>query len=321
MTGAKGKRESDGGSSGESFTTRYGLGSVGGSAGGIAGSGSLWRKILTLLALVLIFLAIKAFYDTTRTPAVERITVRLASMEPQADPVTLAFISDVHVAGPDMPPSRLTDIVEQINALEPDMLLIAGDFVSDKPAATRIYSAAEAIAPFANLDPKIASVAVPGNHDHWSDMPAIAAALNAQGFTLLANEAQEIGELAIAGLDDDFSGLANVQGTLAQIADPASPKVMLSHSPDPFPDLPENFGLMLAGHTHCGQIALPKLWGFGGRAIMTASRHGQRYACGVVSENGNVLITSAGLGTSILPVRLFTQPEIWLITIRPPDPN
>lgn len=46
------------------------------------------------------------------------------------------------------------------------------------------------------------------------------------------------------------------------------------------------------------------------------SRYGQRYACGVVRENGNILITSAGLGTSVVPFRLFTQPEIWVIDIR-----
>ena len=90
--------------------------------------------------------------------------------------------------------------------------------------------------------------------------------------------------------------------------------VLLSHSPDPFPNLPRGFGLMLAGHTHCGQLRYP--WG-GSPATM--SRYGQRYACGLVRQNGNVLVTTAGLGTSVLPFRFGTRPEIWLIELRARD--
>ena len=68
---------------------------------------------------------------------------------------------------------------------------------------------------------------------------------------------------------------------------------------------------MLAGHTHCGQLRYP--WG-GSPATM--SRYGQRYACDLVREEGKVLVTTAGLGTSVLPLRLFTRPEIWLIQLK-----
>ena len=68
---------------------------------------------------------------------------------------------------------------------------------------------------------------------------------------------------------------------------------------------------MLAGHTHCGQLRYP--WG-GSPATM--SRHGDRYACGLVREDGKVLITTAGLGTSVLPFRFGTRPEIWLFEVK-----
>ena len=89
-------------------------------------------------------------------------------------------------------------------------------------------------------------------------------------------------------------------------------RILLSHSPDPFPRVPGDVGLMLAGHTHCGQIRLPLIG-----AVSTMSDYGDRYACGLVRENAKVLIVSAGLGTSILPLRLGAPPDLWLIRVGP----
>lgn len=270
-----------------------------------------WRRNCALLVLLaIIALGAKAWHDTAADPVIMRADVVLADYPASSPPVTIALLADIHVAGPDMPPSRLVRIVEQVNALRPDYVLIAGDFTSDKWPSTRRYSAAEAIAPLAALDPAIAAIAVPGNHDHWRSLPAIRSALQAAGIELLANEAQTFGPLAIGGLDDDYTRRADVAGTLAKLDQLPGARIILTHSPDPFPDIPASAGLVLAGHTHCGQIAWP--WG-GSPATM--SRYGQRYACGRVDEAGKVLITSGGLGTSLLPLRLFTRPEIWLIRI------
>jgi uncharacterized protein len=118
----------------------------------------------------------------------------------------------------------------------------------------------------------------------------------------------------IGGIDDDFTGRADLPATVAAMAGMAGPRIMLSHSPDIFPQVPVDVDLVLAGHTHCGQIAYP--WG---GAPSTMSDYGDLYACGVTRQHGKTLVTSAGLGTSLLPLRLFTHPEIWLIEIRPPQ--
>jgi len=239
-----------------------------------------------------------------------RTQVQLAEFPAGEAPVTIALISDIHVAGPDMPPERLGRIAEQINALSPDYLLVAGDFISDKRTATHIYTAEEAIAPLRQLDAGIIKIAVPGNHDHWFDLPSLQSELVEAGFRVIANSAIQAGPLVIGGLDDDYTDRADIPATLSAMAELEGASVVLSHSPDPFPDLPENFGLMLAGHTHCGQIRYP--WG-GSPATM--SDYGDQYACGRVDEDGNSIVTGAGLGTSLLPVRFFSEPEIWLITV------
>ena len=270
------------------------------------------RLWLALAALVLLAFGAKAWRDTMADPIVRRASVVLPQLPPGTAPVRLALISDIHVAGPDMPPERLARIVAQVNALQPDLVLIAGDLVSDKRFATHVYTPAEIVAPLGNLEARLGVIAVPGNHDHWFDMPGLAAELRRQGITLLANQAHRAGPLVIGGLDDDYTGRADVDAMLAAMDRLQGAPIVLSHSPDPFPDLPLSASLMLAGHTHCGQIAYP--WG---GAPAHLSDYGDRYGCGRIDEQGKVLVVGAGLGTSLIPVRLFTRPEIWLIEARP----
>lgn len=234
--------------------------------------------------------------------------------------MTIALLADIHVAGPDMPPARLADIVAQVNALRPDLVAIAGDLVSEKRTATRVYSAAEVITPLGGLSAPLGVVVVPGNHDHWFDWPGLAQELARHPqITVLRIAATRRGLVIIGGVDDDFTGKSDLPATVAAMAQQNgvgrhSARIMLTHSPDIFPQVPVDVDLVLAGHTHCGQIA----WPWGG-APATMSEYGNLYACGVTHQHGKVLVTSAGLGTSLLPVRLFTHPEIWLIEIRQPQ--
>lgn len=263
--------------------------------------------ILALLALIA-----KAACDTLSEPQFRRLRVSLPQLPAGSRPLRLVLMSDIHVAGPDMPPSRLAAIVRQVNAVKPDLVLIAGDFVSDKRTATKYYTTAESIAPLGALRPTLATIAVPGNHDHWRNAKDVRAELTRYGVVLLANEARRVGPVVIGGLDDDFTGHADLAATLRAVTLLGGAPVLLSHSPDPFPDVPHGAILMLAGHTHCGQLRYP--WG-GSPATM--SRYGDRYACGVVRENGKLLVTTGGLGTSVLPFRFGTRPEMWIIELRP----
>ncbi|MEZ5693674.1 MAG: metallophosphoesterase [Altererythrobacter sp.] len=271
------------------------------------------RRIAALVLSALIAgFGIKAWSDTMGAPEVERTTLALKGLPADAAPLTVALISDIHVAGPDMPPERLERIVGQINALRPDLVLIAGDLVSEKRTATHIYTPEEIVAPLGKLKARLGVVAVPGNHDHWFDMAGLAAEMDKQGITLVANGAVKRGPLVIGGLDDDYTGRADLAATLAAMRPLKGVRIMLSHSPDPFPNIPNSVPLVLAGHTHCGQIAYP--WG---GAPATMSDYGVRYYCGRVDEAGKTLVVGAGLGTSLLPMRLFTRPQVWLIELVP----
>lgn len=245
----------------------------------------------------------------TSDPVVRTASVNVANLPA---PLRLILLSDIHVAGPDMPPSRVSRIVGQINALHPDVILLAGDFVSDKKLSTHEYPISEAIAPLAKLRAGLGVVAVLGNHDHWRDADAIRRALKQAGTIVLDNQAAAVGPLTIIGVDDPFTGNDNLAMALEHARAMPGPRILLSHSPDVFPKVPSDIVLTLAGHTHCGQIRLPMIG-----ALSTMSAYGDRYSCGRIVEGSRTLIVSAGIGTSLLPLRLGAAPDFWVIDLRP----
>lgn len=267
------------------------------------------RRFLLLLALICAAVIVWAYWTAISDPIVRHANIELLSSS-GAKEVRVVLMSDIHVAGPDMPPHRLERIVRQANSLNPDTVLIAGDLVSDKRLASRKYSLSEAVTPLRGLRSRLGVFAVLGNHDHWRSAAAARAALNEANVQVLDNSASRAGPLVIGGLDDAFTKHDDLNSTVAAMKRAGGVPILLSHSPDPFPRLPGGVGLMLAGHTHCGQIRLPFIGAFS-----YMSEYGDRYACGLVAERGRTLIVSAGLGTSLLPLRLGVHPDMWLIKL------
>jgi predicted MPP superfamily phosphohydrolase len=271
------------------------------------------RSIAILLALAVAGVAvIKAVHDTLGAPFVREQIVPLPGLSPAAGPVRVLLMSDIHVAAPEMTPERLTRIVAQMNQLHPDIIMIAGDFISDKTFSTHHYPLKQALAPLAGLHARWGTVAVLGNHDYLRGVPETRSALEALGIRVLRNEATRIGPLTVGGLGDLSYGDVVLPATLYAMRHLGPPYVLLAHEPDTFNDLPSTVPLMLTGHTHCGQI-VPPLIG----PIITGSAFGQRYVCGLVREHASTLIVTGGLGTSDLPVRLGAHGDVWLITLTP----
>jgi predicted MPP superfamily phosphohydrolase len=271
-----------------------------------------FKRFLLILAALLILLLAWCYWSAISDPVVREARVELPGFPAGQAPVRVALLSDLHVQGPDMPPERLARIVAQVNAQRPDLVLIAGDFAGDRSLSTRAYSSAETVAPLAGLRARLGTIAVLGNHDYWRNGAEMRAALTRAGIRVLANQAVQAGPLAIGGLDDERTGHNRDAQTYSAMRALSGARVLLSHSPDPFATLPPDIGLMLAGHTHCGQIRLP-LFG----ALTNDSAYGERYACGFIEQNGRKLIVTAGLGASILPLRLMAPPDFWIVTIGP----
>ena len=270
-----------------------------------------FKRFLLILAALLILLLGWCYWTAIATPAVREARVELPGFPAGQAPVRVALLSDFHVQGPDMPPERVARIVAQVNALQPDLVLIAGDFAGDRTLSTHV-STPETVAPLAGLRAPLGVIAVLGNHDYWRNGQEMRDALVRVHVRVLQNQAVQAGPLVIGGLDDQRTGHNRDNQTYSSMRALAGARVLLSHSPDPFATLPPDIGLMLAGHTHCGQIRLP-LFG----ALTNDSAYGERYACGYIEQNGRKLIVTAGLGASILPLRLLAPPDLWIVTIGP----
>lgn len=271
-----------------------------------------------LRALALLILAAIAFlafgYRTAVQMPVERkLDMGLTDWPAGAPPMRVVLLSDLHVVGPDTPPERIARVVARINALEPDLVLIAGDLLSYRDAATRLYSPAETVAPLKGLRAKYGVVAVPGNHDYdvhgRTTLPPF---LEAAGVTVLRNQAVRRGALTIAGADDIHPGQFRYDLMDAAARKLPGPTIVLSHSPDIAAWIPPRYGVVLAGHTHCGQIAIP----FYG-PVLTASHYGQRFGCGLVREGNRLVVVTAGIGSSVVPLRYFAPPDFWVLTLGP----
>jgi predicted MPP superfamily phosphohydrolase len=244
--------------------------------------------------------------------------VEIVSQDWRGAPITIAAISDTHVGGPHVDAARVGRIVQRINRLRPDIVVLLGDYVGGHaPDVER--SPAEnqeilgGVATFAALNARYGAVAVLGNHDSWYNRQSITTALQDAGVAALWNRHIVIrrsgGPIVVAGIADDRTGEPDFAATLDG-APPNTDTIVLSHSPDPFAEMPRGPGLMLAGHGHCGQVTIP----FFGRPILPLRN--KRYGCHLIQEGGKTMYVTAGIGTSIVPVRFLNPPEIVLIRLR-----
>jgi len=229
------------------------------------------------------------------------------------EPLRIALISDLHVGAPHVGLKKLDQVVERVNGLDPDVVLIAGDFMVQRILFGKSVSP-EAIAErLRALRARFGVVAVLGNHDWRHDGHHVSDALSEVGITVLENQAHRLelpgGALWIAGIADDTTREPDVEGTLAQVPE-TEPVIVLAHDPATFLDVPHGPVAVLAGHTHGGQVSFPF---FG--ALYLPSRAPRHYAYGHIVEEGRNLFVTSGVGTSLLPVRFNMPPEVKLLTV------
>jgi Predicted phosphohydrolases len=204
--------------------------------------------------------------------------------------------------------------------------VLLGDYVANhRSPAKPLMPMSTVAANLAGLKAKYGVFAVLGNHDGWYGDEDVAAELTKTGYTVLQNEAvvleKDGQKLTILGLRDhmkaeNWQKFSNEnKQVLTNIGDTGN-VIALEHSPDILPiitgdlSISPNLKLILAGHTHGGQIWLPII----GSPIIPSS-YGQKYAFGHVRDNGVDMFITTGIGTSILPLRFMMPPEIAVLTI------
>ena len=242
---------------------------------------------------------------------VERVNLISPNLPPQFEGARVVFVADVHV-GPYFGADRMKALVDKVNALDPDIIILGGDYVGGRTnGASTFYAAAKA------FHARLAKVAVLGNHDVWEGAETARTGLAEAGFTLLENGSVAVERNAatiyVGGVEDLYTGSPYVEKAAQGIA-PADFAVLVSHNPDvldgQLAETADRWDLALAGHTHGGQMTF-----FGKFAPIIASKFGERYRSGWRTEHNVPILVTNGVGTVTAPVRFFAQPEIHVITL------
>lgn len=278
------------------------------------------RALIALLCLTLIGVAaavMLGLQEAKATPVVRQTTIKLAGSV-NGDRIRIALLSDIHIGSRTMSPTRLSRIVEQVNRTKPDLVVIVGDFVNGSDGMLD-SNPSDLVSPLSRLQAPLGVVATLGNHDHWTAPEQVRQALEQASITVLSNRSKTFGPVIIVGIDDGYSGHDDIDAATAHLGSASNrPVIAISHSPDLAPRLPSNVRLLLAGHTHCGQMVLPVVGPLApifGKVVGDQHYYDARYRCGRVNEAERTTIVTAGLGSGAIPLRLGAPPDWWLVTV------
>lgn len=225
-------------------------------------------------------------------------------------PLRVAFVSDLHACRTTHA-ELFSQVSEHLERLAPDVLLLGGDYVGTRAASIHELIESDLL----RWRPPLGVYAVLGNHDHWTDPHYIRRQLEAVGVEVLVNRNIRLpppfSDVSICGIDDPWSGERNP----ARAFENSGPvRILLSHSPDGLLLLGEHtFDACFAGHTHGGQVTFANevpIISAGGPLVRIYSRG--RFE---IPGNGTLLV-SRGVGCSTLPIRINSDPELIMCSVR-----
>lgn len=262
---------------------------------------------LALAAALLVCLAY-GYWIERRWIELTYTTLSMANLPAGAQPIRIVHLSDLHCTAEDTLERGLPD---RIHLLDPDLIVLTGDYLGRSGGRQNLRML------LTSLKCRYGVYAVLGNHDLEDSFPQDV--FDHLPISLLNNEIKRISirdcDICLVGLypQPDSKGVEILNGLR-----PTSLNILLHH----YPDLMDRLGgrpvdLMLSGHTHGGQVAVP---GFG--AIVTLSKGWKRYERGLYHREGTFLYVNRGLGSYsgfLPPIRFFARPEVAVIDLVGPE--
>jgi predicted MPP superfamily phosphohydrolase len=235
--------------------------------------------------------------------------VAIPGLDVKLDGLRIAHLSDLHIGGL-TPRSWGLAWSRAANRRRPDVAVVTGDLVT---SGTAFYAAVADVV--GELRAEMGVFVSMGNHDYFGDGDGLVSALHASGARVLRNEGIVLerrgSRIWLAAVDDTWTRRDNLAACMSKRPEGAT-TILLAHDPNTF-DAASEAGaeLVLSGHTHGGQIALP----FAPRALNLAT-FVYRYRLGFYRRGRSVLYVHPGLGTTGPPMRLGVAPEVTILVLR-----
>ncbi len=274
------------------------------------------RALLRTLIYSTIALSGSTAYATSDNLEILHTDVPIEGLPAALDGFTIGVMSDFH-AGALGNNEVCLNAIQAMHELKPDMITLAGDFVdgANSHDAENIHNSMFLFQELETLNAPFGVFAVLGNHDHWADSKHVTELLTAKNIPVLNNRNIRLANgLILAGVDDLWEGPGDIRKALRGV-ESEKHIIMLSHNPDINEDLihDSSVSLVISGHTHGGQIRAP------------ISHWAPWVPCGprYTGKTGLIFETaqrrsfiSKGVGTFLLPLRLFCPPDVAVLHLR-----
>lgn len=282
-----------------------------------------------IIAIIGLVLGIWAYFIEPNRLVINKTDLKILNWNEKLNGLKIVSVSDIHGGSNGVTEAKLRLMVEKINDQEADIIVLLGDYVSQRYSdRAKLKMPIETVAEnLRGLRAKYGVYAVLGNHDGWYDDKKVSIELKRVGINVLESEvvAIEINDqkLRILGLKDhlkikgnDWKGFSDEVTDVLTSAGGQGNLIVLEHSPDILPvitgdlSISKDLSLILAGHTHGGQVWFPIMG-----ALVVPSLYGQKFAGGHIRENNVDMFVTTGIGESILPLRFCVSPEIAVLQI------
>ena len=296
------------------------MGGPGRARQGIAPSSSPVESGVSITSLISPITLVKRLFALDRDGSVARrlapevqltrMPIRMPGLPGALDGFRIVQISDLHVGAFHASPVHPGQADRLVEKARPDLLVITGDFLAGTPPLETVLDVVRRLMPGERDGAQVPTIAILGNHDYYAGrdvVHALITGLRSIGVTVLTNETTCIAvadeTLVVAGLTGEEPGM---EETVRKLAGREAPRLLLIHEPDLAERLPPGCAsLILAGHTHGGQIALPGL-----EPVISRVFCGSRYVAGWYRVQGMPLYVNRGLGMIGIPIRFRAAPEV-----------
>ena len=267
------------------------------------------------LVTVLLLGALGAYfiYAISQNLQTERNDLSISINDPDVAPTSLsiAVIGDTHLPEGREPLAAFHDLLVKVKAAEPDVVLLVGDYINDPKGEDLAAHRRNVIRAMKLVDPVPRGVVL-GNYESWSNADKWLAEFDRLAVDVMENEVSVLetaqGPVCIRGLGDKFTS------RFAYVDFPTEckslPKLTITHDPAGAFDR-RITGLVIAGHTHCGQVSLPFLGPLWVPTDAPSFAH-----CGLYEGGDMTVFVTSGVGTAILPLRFGAQSQWDMIALR-----